>query len=138
MEGDVDPMSDCSLRIRARGPNAAEAGAWCAELERMYLRWAERAGLEVVRVAPLKLLIRGAGERLAHEGGAHVLQEGSPAGRVSFSAVVEVEPGVPSRGLPVRRSYVRQPYTAVHDHRTALERAWLGSVLDGNLGPFLS
>ena len=36
------------------------------------------------------------------------------------------------------RSYVMQPYTMVKDHRTNAEISNTGSVLDGNLDPFIN
>ena len=36
------------------------------------------------------------------------------------------------------RSYVMQPYTLVKDHRTNEEIGNVQSVLDGNIGPFIS
>lgn len=36
------------------------------------------------------------------------------------------------------RSYVMQPYTLVKDHRTNMEISNVGSVMDGNLDPFIN
>lgn len=121
-----------TIKAGCGGPESYD----CANLIwSMYMKWARLRKLVVEFGEPWIIKVVGPGaSRLKNESGVHRvvrIAPSDPKKRRHTSFVLVSVNGENAQGDAPRRSYIFNPYTRVHDHKTDAASTSIQSVMDG-------